>query len=118
MPRYTENLAYYRKVFSKANTARELAGEGREPIDETNTQKTIEDLEKRFQSYKNDNDISMMTRCLPTYILGRILTSLPTRRAMDYRILQMKKPSKNPNENNYYSKGNMYFNKFKGSNHK
>lgn len=114
-PRYTENLAYYRNIFHRTSDYREKKGGQREPIEGESIDKAIEDLQNRYNTYHIEKDDTQMLRCLPTLILGKMITELPTRRAMDYRILQLKKPTDKPKDKNYYSKGRLFFNRFKGS---
>lgn len=110
-PAYDKSVKYYKTIFGRAMKARQE--ESRQPVDTEEFDKKREEIESDFDRVVDSKDNQMILMKLPRYLLLRIMTDLPTRRANDYRTLLLKKPSENANKSNYYSRGKLYFNDFK-----
>lgn len=106
------SLRYYKKVYAKSMQERKEAI--RDKIDTSGFDEKREALEKEFDSVVEENDAMLILQKLPFIILMNLVADLPTRRANDYRTLHLKKPREEPDKKNYYSKGRLYFNDFKG----
>lgn len=105
-------VKYYKKIFGRAMDARET--DERKPVDTSGFDTKRDEIESDFDSLVEKNDQMMILNKLPTMIMLRIISDLPTRRANDYRTLLLKKPREGANKANYYSKGKLFFNDFKG----
>lgn len=109
---YEKSNKYYQKLYKKSMKARDETK--REPVDTTKFDTIAKDLETKYNEAIDSNDMQQVLQYLPTIILMRLMTEYPTRRAQDYRELRMKKPRENAKTSNYYSRGKLYFNSFKG----